>query len=89
MCIYYVVETLEQANRRLNSVVIDHIQIIAQLKSEIKQLRAENDDLRRSLPVKLEPTDPLTSFKEEPEPCELLSRFQMCVVKGTLYTNFP
>ena len=78
MCIYYYVdETLEQANCRLNSVVNDHMLAIVQLKTENKQLRAENDDLRSSLPVKLEPTDPLSSFKEEPEPCELLSPFQV------------
>ena len=76
----YVDETLEQANCRRNSVVNDYKLTISQLKKEIGQLRAENDVLRSSLPVKLEPiepTDPLSSFKEEPEPCELLSPFQV------------
>ena len=73
----YVDETLEQANRRLNSVVNVHMLTIGRQKTEIRQLRAENDDLRRSLPVKLEPIDPLSSCKEEPEPCELLSPFQV------------
>ena len=55
----------------------DYKLTIGRLKKENKQLRAENDVPRRSLPVKLEPTDPLSSFKEEPEPCELLSPFQV------------
>ena len=55
----------------------DYKLTIGRQKTEIGQLRAENDDLRSSLPVKVEPTDPLSSFKEEPEPCELLSPFQV------------
>ena len=66
-------ETLEQANHRLNSVVNEHMLTIAGLRAEIKQLRADNDIFKRSLPVKLEPTDQLSSIKEEPEPCETLS----------------
>ena len=53
------------------------MQTIVGQKTENKQLRAENDDLRSSLLIKLEPTDPLSSFKEEPEPCELLSPLQV------------
>ena len=75
--ILYIDETPDQAIHRLNSVVNDYKLTIGRLKKEIGQLRAENVDLRRSLPVKLEPTDPLSSFKKEPEPCELLSPFQV------------
>ena len=77
MCTYYYVdETLEQANRRLNSVVNDQMQTIVRLKTDNKQLRAENHDLRSSLPVKL-----------EPELCELLSPFQVFYYKSTLHVT--
>ena len=67
----------------------DYKLTIGQQKKEIGQLRAENDDLRRTLPVKLEPTDPLSSFKEEPEPCELLSPFQvLSLFEYTLIYSF-
>ena len=65
----YEDETPEQAIRRLNYAVNDHMQTIGQLK-------IENNCLRRSLAVKLEPTDQFS--KEEHEPCEPLLCIMLC-----------
>ena len=62
MCIE---ETLEEANFRLNHVVAEQSGSIVRLKIEVKNLRAENHQLRANL-IKEESIDPVARIKEEP-----------------------
>ena len=60
---YHTEETVEEATHRLNCVVADQLSTIIQLKKRIKDLEADC----RAKKIKLEPMDPVSLIKKEPE----------------------